>query len=155
MSDIAQPYVVPQPDLRPIPGTETYLLRAEWVCWLPFSGKWLTIKAGFVFDGASIPRLLWSWAYPFDPNWVAAALAHDGLYAAELLTKNGCDKELFHLMRLTSPEGAAKARTFFIAVDLFGSWVWKKHTEKSILDARTECFISDTPPADATKGTAP
>ena len=86
MSD-PTPYIVPQPHLEPIPGTETYRLIEDWVCWLPYSGKWLTIKAGFVFDGASIPRLLWSWAYPFDPNWVAAALAHDGLYAAELLDK--------------------------------------------------------------------
>ena len=137
----------PQPDIEPIPGTKTYALKQDYLVKLPFSGKWLLIKAGFVFDGASIPQWLWSVVgNPFDPNWLAAALCHDALYAAELLDRHACDKELFHVMCMTSQQGADKAREFFIAVDLFGGFTWRKHTEKSILDARTECFLYDTDP---------
>jgi hypothetical protein len=49
-------------------------------------------------------------------------------------------------MRRTSKIGRDKARTFFIAVDTFGGWTWRKHTPKSIDDARTECIIYNTKP---------
>ena len=140
---------IPVPLLAPVVGTQTYRLVADYLIQLPFSGKWLLIKAGFIFDGASIPRWLWSIVgEPFDPNWLAAALCHDALYAAELLDRHACDKELFHIMCETSQQGADSARKFFIAVDLFGGRVWRAHTEKSILDSRTECFIYDSKPAE-------
>ena len=138
----------PQPDIVPIPGTRTYRLVKDYLVWLPFSDKWLLIKAGFIFDGASIPRWLWSAiGHPFDPNWLAAALLHDALYAAELMSRHACDKELFHVMRLTSQRGYDNARKFFITVDLFGGFPWRQHTPKSIMDARTECFLYDEMPA--------
>ena len=148
MSQYTPPAVpIPEPHLEPVVGTQTYRLVSDYLIRLPYSGKWLLIKAGFIFDGASIPQWLWSIiGEPFDPNWVAAALCHDALYAAELMPKHDCDKELFHIMCETSQEGADSARKFFIAVDTFGGWVWRKHTEKSILDARTEVFLSDTQP---------
>ena len=137
----------PQPNIVPIPGTKTYRLVSDYHVYLPFSKKWLLVKAGFIFDGASIPCWLWLWiGHPFDPDWVAGALSHDALYAAELMPRHACDKELFHIMRLTSQRGYDKSRKFFIAVDTFGGFVWRKHTQKSIMDARTECFLSDHPP---------
>lgn len=138
---------IPDPRIQPVCGTETYRLHEDYLIQLPFSGKWLLIKDGFIFDGASIPQGLWSLiGNPFDPNWIAAALCHDALYAAQLMDRHACDKELFHIMCRTSQLGADHAREFFIAVDNFGGWTWRKHTEKSILDARTECFLSTTRP---------
>lgn len=38
----------------------------------------VTIPAGYEFDGASIPRFVWSWiGPPFDPSFVVAACVHD------------------------------------------------------------------------------
>ena len=148
MSDKVQTFGFPQPNIQPIAGTEMYRLMADYMVRLPFCGKWLLVKAGFIFDGASIPRWLWSViGNPFDPNWTAAALIHDSLYAGEILDKHACDKELFHIMQLTSQKGKDAARKFFIAVDLFGGWVWRRHTPKSIDDARTEVFLFDSNPA--------
>jgi hypothetical protein len=139
-------YDFPQPNIRPVPGEKRlYRLQEDYLVQLPYSKKWLLIKAGFLFDGASIPRWLWSIiGNPFDPNWLAAALIHDALYAAELLSRHLCDKELLWAMRRTSKIGRDKARTFFIAVDTFGGWTWRRHTPKSIFDARTECIIYNT-----------
>ena len=47
-----------------------------------------SILPGFVFDGASIPRLLWFAAGdPMQPPRVAAALVHDWLYRTGILPK--------------------------------------------------------------------
>ena len=140
--------LIPQPNIRPIPGERRlYVLVEDYWVLLPYTKRWLLIKAGFVFDGASIPRWLWSViGSPFDPNWIAAALIHDALYAAELLSRKLCDKELLWAMRLTSKIGRDNARRFFVAVDTFGGWVWRRHTPKSIMDARTECFLYNEQP---------
>ena len=137
-------YDLAQPEIQPIPGEDrVYRLMRDYLVQLPYCGRWLLVKEGFVFDGASIPRWLWSIiGNPFDPNWCAAALIHDALYSAELLDRHACDKELFHAMRRTSKIGHSKARTFFIACDNFGGWTWRAHTAKSILDAQSECSLS-------------
>ncbi len=136
-------YDLAQPEIQPVPGADrTYRLMRDYLVQLPYSGRWLLVKEGFIFDGASIPRWLWSViGQPFDPNWCGAALIHDALYAGELLSRRACDKELFHAMRRTSKIGHAKARKFFIAVDTFGGCTWRRHTAKSVLDARTECGL--------------
>lgn len=47
------------------------------------------VAAGFKFDGCSIPRALWRvCGHPMEVPRVAAALAHDWLYAAHV-----CDRE--------------------------------------------------------------
>ena len=44
----------------------------------------LDIKAGFVFDGASIPQIFWSSiGSPWDSKILVAALVHDALYSAQ------------------------------------------------------------------------
>jgi hypothetical protein len=41
----------------------------------------ITVPAGFITDGASIPRLFWTALMPFGP-YFAAAIIHDYLYSA-------------------------------------------------------------------------
>ena len=131
-----------------MPGTRLRQLREDYCAYLPYSKKWILILAGFRSDGASIPRVLWTpIGDPFDPDYEADAWVHDGAYAAELLDKHTCDKELFHMMRFTSAEGHEKAREFFIAVDEFGGSVWREHTPQSIADARKFCSLHDTCPS--------
>lgn len=50
------------------------------------------IKAGFVFDGASIPRFLWRLCgHPLEAPRIAAALIHDWLYRAHLIDREAAD----------------------------------------------------------------
>lgn len=48
----------------------------------------ITIRAGFLTDGASVPALLQRWAgHPFDWPRIVAALVHDWLYASHMLPR--------------------------------------------------------------------
>ena len=56
-------------------------------------GYSVTVKKGFDFDGASIPKWLWSiYGSPLNGNYVVASLIHDGLYASQKVFKNIADK---------------------------------------------------------------
>ena len=49
----------------------------------------IRVRNGFVYDGASIPRLLWRLCgHPLEAPRIAAALAHDWLYSSHV-----CDRE--------------------------------------------------------------
>lgn len=42
--------------------------------------NWIIVKAGFRWDGASIPKFLWKRGFPTDGKHRAAALIHDFIY---------------------------------------------------------------------------
>ncbi len=44
---------------------------------LQFCGKDFTLKAGFVSDGASVPRILWGICAPLDAKFIRSFLKHD------------------------------------------------------------------------------
>ena len=44
---------------------------------LQFCGKDFTLKAGFVSDGASVPRILWGICTPLDAKFIRSFLKHD------------------------------------------------------------------------------
>ena len=44
---------------------------------LQFCGKDFTLKAGFVSDGASVPRILWGICTPLDARFIRSFLKHD------------------------------------------------------------------------------
>jgi hypothetical protein len=66
-----------QPDVVPVAGSgkTLYAVRDEW------RFEWWDIlviaRPGYLFDGASIPRLLWPLGFTPDAPHRAAALAHD------------------------------------------------------------------------------
>lgn len=136
-----------QPELVPIPGTELYVFASEFRLALPVSRRMLVVSPGFTSDGASIPRFLWSIiGHPFDPNFVApAAGAHDPLYAAELLARADCDRELRALMLLNGKVAVERAPEFFFAVRAFGWWRWRRHSPRSVAQARLFCRLEDLP----------
>ena len=81
-----------------------------------------TIPAGFISDGASIPRALWSTiGSPFYPKFIPAALYHDYLLSLSdpSLTKSYIDKE-FHRLLLANGVSKFRARLMFWAVRSFG-----------------------------------
>ena len=92
-------------------------------------GYRVTIKKGFDFDGASIPKWLWSiYGSPLNGNYVVASLIHDGLYASQKVSKSVSDKIFLDVMK-QSNVGYIKRRSMYLAVKMFGGKDWKEASE--------------------------
>jgi hypothetical protein len=95
------------------------------------------IKAGFVFDGASIPRFLWRLCgHPLEAPRIAAALAHDWLYRAQVTDRDIAD-DIFNI--LCKRVGMACWRTGpeYYALRIFGWAAWRaNHKWPLISEAR-------------------
>lgn len=84
------------------------------------AGGRITVKAGFCFDGASIPQGVWSSiGHPFTPAYVRAALLHDVAYHSGAVTKSTADQAFRDLL---DADGVSwiRRQTMFRAVSLFG-----------------------------------
>ena len=89
----------------------------------------VTVKKGFDFDGASIPRILWSVVgSPMEGNYVPGAVIHDGLYASQKVSKTEADNIFLDLMK-QSKVGYIKRTSMYLAVKMFGGKDWKKANE--------------------------
>jgi hypothetical protein len=95
-------------------------------------GWWaVNIPAGFVWDGASVPRLLWTLS-GIRPGgrMVGPSLVHDYLYRRRRPTN--CDytrkdaDQLFRYLMLKAGLSKMKARRAYWAVRLFGRSSWKR-----------------------------
>ena len=92
-------------------------------------GYKIVVKAGFDFDGASIPKWLWSiYGSPLNGNYVVASLIHDGLYASQIVSKSLSDKIFLDLMK-QSKVGYVKRTSMYLAVKMFGGKDWNKANE--------------------------
>ena len=89
----------------------------------------ITVKKGFDFDGASIPKWLWSiYGSPLNGNYVVASLIHDGLYASQRVSKSVSDKIFLDVMK-QSNVGYIKRTSMYLAVKMFGGKDWKEASE--------------------------
>ena len=89
-------------------------------------GYSVTVKKGFDFDGASIPKLLWSiYGSPLNGNYVVASLIHDGLYASQKVSKSISDRIFLDIMK-QSNVGYIKRTSMYLAVSVFGGKDWKE-----------------------------
>jgi len=89
----------------------------------------ITLKRGFVTNGASIPKIFWSiLSSPFDGPIIYAACVHDGLYTKRTLPRKECDKLLIEMAR---ENGYSKIKSFLVynAVRIFGGSHWHKNSE--------------------------
>ena len=92
-------------------------------------GYSITVKKGFDFDGASIPKWLWSiYGSPLNGNYVVASLIHDGLYASQKVSKKVSDKIFLDIMK-QSNVGYIKRTSMYLAVKLLGGKAWKDAIE--------------------------
>ena len=92
-------------------------------------GYSITVKKGFDFDGASIPKWLWSiYGSPLNGNYVVASLIHDGLYASQKVSKRISDKIFLDVMK-QSNVGYIKRTSMYLAVAMFGGKDWKEASE--------------------------
>lgn len=85
----------------------------------------LRVAAGFLTDGASVPRLLWWFAPPLAGEYFAAAVLHDAMYASHIVSKDTADWMFLRGMLLAGVNGF-KARLMYRAVRMFGNGPWKK-----------------------------
>lgn len=89
----------------------------------------LVIPAGFVFDLASVPRMVWWMIAPFELS-IAAPLVHDFLYrysgmlaSGEVITRRVADRLFWELMVRELVPGWRRVLSY-IAVRLFGWMAW-------------------------------
>lgn len=92
-------------------------------------GMAFTVPAGFVTDGASIPRFLWRLCgHPLETRRFPVAVLHDWLYEADLgLTRQQVD-EIYRdgLIALGFSKWAANAE--YYALRIFGGGHWMTST---------------------------
>ena len=85
------------------------------------------VAAGFTFDGASIPRALWRvCGHPLEVPRVAAALAHDWLYAAQLCDRKTADEIYLAICREVGIS-AWRCYVEYYALRAFGGAAWRSH----------------------------
>lgn len=104
-------------DIRHI-GVQSFLLLAPLV--YENDTFTITVYEGFDYDGASIPKTLWSIVgCPVGELYSNAACIHDALYASKLFNRKTCDK-IFHEAMLSSGVNKSLAKKMYLAVRAFG-----------------------------------
>jgi len=137
--------IVPEPVGRFDRESGLWLPTERWVCPFPDGRRALEMLPGFLSDGASLPRILWSAVGPrFEARTFAAALFHDGAYGAELIARGEADR-IFRAHLLMIGCDPAKARAYFLAVRALGWIAYNRHTTKSVATDRTFCRIIQFP----------
>ena len=109
----------------------TYITRA---------GRRITVDAGFVTDGGSVPRILWPLYPPFGSDNDEAYVVHDFLYAhAEDFTgdENGghisreeCDAVMLEIMEVKGFRRTGRLAVWS-GVRLGGWWPWRAHRTRA------------------------
>lgn len=92
----------------------------------------ISLNPGFVFDGASVPRLLWFAAgEPMLPPRVAAALVHDWLYRSQVVSR---DKADWYYAQLQAQAGRAYFRIAleWLALRFAGDAAWEENQRRGI-----------------------
>lgn len=86
---------------------------------------YLDVPAGFVTDGASIPRFLWRvLGHPFEAQTIGPAVRHDHAYQTGSLTREAADERFYSDLKAAGV-GAFKAWLFYRGVRLFGASHYK------------------------------
>lgn len=121
------------------PKTKMHCVAVRWECGgvLP-DGRcfYLTVDVGFRFDGASTPRWLW-WLCgdPMEVPRVAAALAHDWLYAAHVTDRKTADM-IYRVICRRVRIGRVRSGVEYRALRYFGGKAWKSHGKDDQIFAR-------------------
>ena len=104
-------------------GAAIHQLQKNVCFWLD-DGYAIYIPAGFIFDGASIPKVAWSIVGAADGRYFLAALVHDWLYTTKQLSKEQADN-LFKRVMMKIGIGWWKRMIMWRAVDWFGGSPWR------------------------------
>ena len=130
---------VEMPIYQGVPETKMHCVAVRWECSgvLPDGRVFeVTVDVGFVFDGASTPRWLW-WLCgdPMEVPRVAAALAHDWLYAAHVTDRKTADM-IFRALCIRVGMGETRSGVEYGALRIAGGKAWKSHGTSDEIFAR-------------------
>lgn len=104
------------------------------------------IKPGFIFDGASIPKICWtSIGHPLEHRFIYAALLHDALYASQYLERKISDQYFYSFLREFAGVGWCTAWKMYTGVRLFGGRAWDEKTEEMINETRKLVLLTGGP----------
>ena len=89
----------------------------------PHGEVWVA-SAGSVVDGATVPRVLWTFmGGPFEGRYRNASVLHDVAYGQRNRPWQDCDRMFYNAMRC-SGVSAVQAKTIYYALYRFG-WHWR------------------------------
>ena len=118
------------PDYHGDPETGKHVISVAWkVSGVLPDGRAFIVRVavGFAFDGCSIPRALWRvCGHPMEVPRVAAALAHDWLYAAHVCDRKTADAIYAAICRAVAMS-ACRTWIEHKTLRLCGSAAWKSH----------------------------
>lgn len=89
------------------------------------SNNRVNVKAGFITDFASVPRILW-WAFPKWGEYGNAAVVHDWLYWIQNRTRKEADIIMLEAMEVLNVS-KIKMHLIYQAVRIFGTWGWNRN----------------------------
>lgn len=135
-----------KPVIELIDGEDNAMLKSEMIYCVGAEGseKKILVPPGFIFDGASIPRIFWTLiGHPLQAEYRQAACLHDWLYATEYYSWAGvtykrlmkasenrkeCDWVFLEALEILGLSWI-KRNIIWGAVRCAGSNVWDTHTE--------------------------
>ena len=89
----------------------------------------VTVYAGFVTDGASVPRMAWFLAgHPMESPRIVAALAHDWLYASHATDRKTADEIYAAILRAVG-RASWRVAVEYAALRRFGESAWHEHDD--------------------------
>ena len=90
----------------------------------------VTVYAGFVTDGASVPRMAWFLAgHPMESPRIVAALAHDWLYASHVTDRKTAD-EIYAAILRAAGRASWRVAVEYAALRRFGESAWHEHDDE-------------------------
>ena len=117
--------------IRPLPKEDCYELMEPMRFWIDYIE--CEIPAGFVSDGASIPKMFWSIiTSPFHPKVIKRAFQHDYLYRVHIVSRKRADKKL---KKGLIYDGFAEetAETMYSTLYLFGGSAYREGPKKPLI----------------------
>ena len=127
--------ILDQPHAEPLVSCDKMLLLSDFI--YTINGVLYYIPAGFIWDGASIPRPFWEIiGSPTEPKFWAFSLVHDWIYLTHIRTREEADEAAFQILGQCNVS-LLRSRCIWAAVRLFGGLVgaWKtKPSDKKQID---------------------
>lgn len=123
MTEIGQPTAAGYFEGRLLiePVDDFFIIREPYK-YVTKSGLPVQVEEGFLFDGMSNPRILWSVCSPFDKRVLMAAGVHDQVYANHFLSQAEADEVLIE--GIIGCSDAVKA-IIYQAVQTFGDHAYE------------------------------
>ena len=110
--------------------------------WFTIDGDAFTIKRGFWWDGASIPRIFWTViGDPWEADIAPAALIHDILYATHYFDRAKTDEVMFEVNEINGMN-PVKNIAVYRALRIGGWKAWNEKTDEMIAGAKRHLIVN-------------